>query len=84
MPEFKLFRYAILQEFFLIHTKLTTLPTKVYARTTKINSAKKLPVAGIQPSTSCDLLRCLVNRTKLTFGCQSESLRALKVSFIDS
>ena len=36
---------------------------------------KSMPPVGIEPRTSCDLLWCLSDCAKLTFGCQSESLR---------
>ena len=36
--------------------KLAMLATKAYVRKSKINSAKKLPLVGIEPMTSCDTL----------------------------
>ena len=63
--------------FSLSYTKLETLPTKAYAGKGKINSSKKLIPVKIESWTTCGLLWCLSICAKLTFACQSESLRTL-------
>ena len=46
---------------FSLCTKLATLAIKACVGKIKINSAKKLPPLGIEPGTSCDPLRCLLD-----------------------
>ena len=39
-----------------VHNRLTMLATKAYIEKSRINSAKQLPLVGIESGTSCVLL----------------------------
>ena len=56
----RILRAHTLSEVALNYTKLTTFSMKAYSGKSKINSAKTLPLVGIESSTSCDLFWCPV------------------------